>query len=112
MSSVVGIIVEIDGRIVLECLPCDRVWKIDYTTYLVLLSKLIPLESSEIDIQAPGEESWEGWISPPEFPVLVRMISIYFKKWKNCNSVRLFNLIKRGYHTRLMVVDIQLGFYL
>ena len=64
-ESEVGIIVEIDGRIVLECPPCDSMEDRLYDLFGSTSSKLIPLESSEIDIQAPGEESWEGWISPP-----------------------------------------------
>ena len=102
-ESEVGIIVEIDGRIVLECPPCDSMEDRLYDLFGSTSSKLIPLESSEIDIQAPGEESWEGWISPPgvsrsrsdDIHILVN--------GRTVNSGPFLQSIKRGYHTRLMV---------
>ena len=102
-ESEVGIIVEIDGRIVLECPPCDSMEDRLYDLFGSTSSKLIPLESSEIDIQAPGEDSWEGWISPPgvsrsrsdDIHILVN--------GRTVNSGPFLQSIKRGYHTRLMV---------
>ena len=66
-------------------------------------SKLIRLESSENDLDAPGDEIWDGWISPPgisrsrsdDLHVLVN--------GRPVSTGPFLQSIKRGYHTRLMV---------
>jgi DNA mismatch repair protein MutL len=63
----------------------------------------VPLESSEVDNDAPGKENWNGWISPPgisrsrsdDIHVLVN--------GRPVNPGPFLQSIRRGYHTRLMV---------
>ena len=102
-ESKVGILVEIDGRKVLDCPPCDSMEDRLYDLFGTTSSKLIPLESSEVDKDAPGKENWNGWISPPgisrsrsdDIHVLVN--------GRPVNPGPFLQSIRRGYHTRLMV---------
>ena len=102
-ESKVGILVEIDGRTVLDCPPCDSMEDRLYDLFGTTSSKLIPLESSEVDKDAPGRENWDGWISPPgisrsrsdDIHVLVN--------GRPVNPGPFLQSIRRGYHTRLMV---------
>tara|TARA_B100000900_G_scaffold393682_1_gene390405 strand:- start:1622 stop:3571 length:1950 start_codon:yes stop_codon:yes gene_type:complete len=99
----VGILVEIDGREVLDCPPCNSMEDRLHDLFGTTSSELIPLESSEIDKEAPGREDWKGWISPPgisrsrsdDIHVLVN--------GRPVNSGPFLQSIRRGYHTRLMV---------
>mgnify|MGYP001458860708 FL=1 len=102
-ESKVGILVEIDGRKVLDCPPCDSMEDRLYDLFGTTSSKLVPLESSEVDNDAPGKENWNGWISPPgisrsrsdDIHVLVN--------GRTVNPGPFLQSIRRGYHTRLMV---------
>lgn len=102
-ESKVGILVEIDGRTVLDCPPCDSMEDRLYDLFGTTSSKLILLESSEVDKDAPGTENWNGWISPPgisrsrsdDIHVLVN--------GRPVNPGPFLQSIRRGYHTRLMV---------
>ncbi|MDP6328648.1 MAG: DNA mismatch repair endonuclease MutL [Candidatus Thalassarchaeaceae archaeon] len=102
-ESKVGILVEIDGRKVLDCPPCDSMEDRLYDLFGTTSSKLVPLESSEVDNDAPGKENWNGWISPPgisrsrsdDIHVLVN--------GRPVNPGPFLQSIRRGYHTRLMV---------
>jgi len=102
-ESKVGILVEIDGRTVLHCPPCDSMEDRLYDLFGTTSSKLILLESSEVDKDAPGGENWNGWISPPgisrsrsdDIHVLVN--------GRPVNPGPFLQSIRRGYHTRLMV---------
>ena len=66
-------------------------------------NNLIELKSPPEDINAPGDELWSGWISPPELSrgrndevhVLVNNRVV--------TSQPFSEAIRRGYHTRLMV---------
>ena len=98
-----GILVEIDGRKVLDCPPCEGMEDRLYDLFGSTSSKLIPLESSKVDLDAPGDEIWDGWISPPgisrsrsdDFHVLVN--------GRPVSTGPFLQSIRRGYHTRLMV---------
>ena len=98
-----GILVEIDGRNVLDCPPCEGMEDRLYDLFGSTSSKLIPLESSKVDLDAPGDEIWDGWISPPgisrsrsdDFHVLVN--------GRPVSTGPFLQSIRRGYHTRLMV---------
>ena len=98
-----GILVEIDGRVVLDCPPCDGMEDRLYDLFGSTSSKLIPLECSTDDLDAPGDESWSGWISPPgisrsrsdDIHVLVN--------GRPVSAGPFLQSIRRGYHTRLMV---------
>jgi DNA mismatch repair protein MutL len=66
-------------------------------------SKLIPLESSESDKDAPGKENWNGWISPPGIS-RSRSDDIHILvNGRPVNPGPFLQSIRRGYHTRLMV---------
>ena len=98
-----GILVEIDGRNVLDCPPSEVMEDRLYDLFGSTSSKLIRLESSENDLDAPGDEIWDGWISPPgisrsrsdDLHVLVN--------GRPVSTGPFLQSIKRGYHTRLMV---------
>ena len=99
----VGIIVEIDDRVVLDCPPCDSMEDRLYDLFGSTSSKLIPLESSENDKDAPGKENWNGWVSPPG---ISRSRSDDIHVMVNGRPVSpgpFLQSIRRGYHTRLMV---------
>ena len=98
-----GILVEIDGRNVLDCPPSEVMEDRLYDLFGSTSSKLIRLKSSENDLDAPGDEIWDGWISPPgisrsrsdDLHVLVN--------GRPVSTGPFLQSIKRGYHTRLMV---------
>ena len=99
----VGIIVEIDDRVVLDCPPCDSMEDRLYDLFGSTSSKLIPLESSENDKHAPGKENWNGWISPPGIS-RSRSDDIHVMvNGRPVSSGPFLQSIRRGYHTRLMV---------
>ena len=99
----VGIIVEIDDRVVLDCPPCDSMEDRLYDLFGSTSSKLIPLESSENDKDAPGKENWNGWISPPGIS-RSRSDDIHIMvNGRPVSSGPFLQSIRRGYHTRLMV---------
>ena len=102
-ESKVGILVEIDDRVVLDCPPCDSMEDRLYDLFGSTSSKLIPLESSESDKEAPGKENWNGWISPPGIS-RSRSDDIHvIVNGRPVNSGPFLQSIRRGYHTRLMV---------
>ena len=102
-ESKVGILVEIDDRVVLDCPPCDSMEDRLYDLFGSTSSKLIPLESSENDNNAPGKENWNGWISPPGIS-RSRSDDIHvIVNGRPVNSGPFLQSIRRGYHTRLMV---------
>ncbi len=99
----IGFTVSIDGRVVLDTPPggesADRLFDLIGTS----AERLVPLQYSEEDGNAPGDEKWSGWISPPE---LNRSkgdeIHIIINGRPVANSP-FIQAIRRGYHTRLMV---------
>lgn len=102
-ESKVGILVEIDDRVVLDCPPCDSMEDRLYDLFGSTSSKLIPIESSENDNNAPGKENWNGWISPPGIS-RSRSDDIHvIVNGRPVNSGPFLQSIRRGYHTRLMV---------
>ena len=98
-----GIIVEIDGRIVLDCPPCEGMEDRLYDLFGSTSSKLIPLECSKEDLDAPGDEIWSGWISPPGIS-RSRSDDIHILvNGRPVSAGPFLQSIRRGYHTRLMV---------
>ena len=98
----VGIIVEIDDRVVLDCPPCDSMEDRLYDLFGSTSSKLIPLESSENDKDAPGKENWNGWISPPGIS-RSRSDDIHVMvNGRPVSSGPFLQSIRRGYHTCLL----------
>jgi len=99
----IGFTVSIDGRIVLDTPPgveaTDRLFDLIGAS----AERLVALQCSEDDANAPGDEEWSGWISPPE---LNRSkgdeIHVIINGRPVANSP-FTQAIRRGYHTRLMV---------
>lgn len=99
----IGFTVSIDGRIVLDTPPgveaTDRLFDLIGAS----AERLVTLQCSEDDANAPGDEEWSGWISPPE---LNRSkgdeIHVIINGRPVANSP-FTQAIRRGYHTRLMV---------
>ena len=98
-----GVIVEIDGRKVLDCPPSESAEDRLYDLFGATSAELIPLAASAADADAPGEERWTGWISPPG---LTRSRSDDIHILVNGRPVApgpFLQAVRRGYHTRLMV---------
>jgi len=99
----IGFSVDIDGRQVLDTPPCNQSSDRLFDLIGAPAERLIPLECSQEDNDAPGDEKWSGWISPPD---LTRSKSDEIHIIINGRPVASspFNqTIRRGYHTRLMV---------
>ena len=102
-NPTIGFTVSIDGRIVLDTPPgveaTDRLFDLIGSS----AERLVALQCSEDDTNAPGDEEWSGWISPPE---LNRSkgdeIHVIINGRPVANSP-FTQAIRRGYHTRLMV---------
>ena len=98
-----GIIIEVDGRKVLDCPPTESSEDRLYDLFGSTSSELIPLTSSKVDDDAPGDEKWTGWISPPG---LTRSRADDIHILVNGRPVApgpFLQSVRRGYHTRLMV---------
>ncbi len=66
-------------------------------------TKLIELQSPPEDNDAPGDELWSGWISPPELS-RGRNDDVHILVNNRVVTSQPFSeAIRRGYHTRLMV---------
>jgi len=66
-------------------------------------TKLIQLQSPPADENAPGDEVWSGWISPPEV-TRGRNDDVHVLVNNRVVTNQPFSeAIRRGYHTRLMV---------
>ena len=102
-NPAVGFTISIDGRNVLETPPGVEMDDRLYDLIGAPAERLVPLQCSDADLQAPGEEQWSGWISPPD---LTRSKGDEIHIIINGRPVAPspFNqAIRRGYHTRLMV---------
>ena len=98
-----GILIEVDGRKVLDCPPTESAEDRLYDLFGSTSSELIPLTSSQADSDAPGGEKWTGWISPPG---LTRSRADDVHILVNGRPVApgpFLQSVRRGYHTRLMV---------
>lgn len=98
-----GILVEVDGRTVLDCPPAETAEDRLYDLFGATSADLIPLTSSSADADAPGEERWTGWVSPPG---LTRSRPDDIHILVNGRPVApgpFLQAVRRGYHTRLMV---------
>ncbi len=99
----IGFTVCIDGRNVLETPPGVKVTDRLFDLIGAPAERLVELECSQEDAQAPGDEEWSGWISPPD---LTRSkgdeVHVIINGRPVANSP-FTQAIRRGYHTRLMV---------
>jgi DNA mismatch repair protein MutL len=102
-NPAIGFTVSIDGRNVLETPPSVEMNDRLFDLIGAPAERLVPLQCSDADSQAPGDERWSGWISPPD---LTRSKGDEIHVIINGRPVASspFNqAIRRGYHTRLMV---------
>jgi DNA mismatch repair protein MutL len=102
-NPTVGFTISIDGRNVLETPPGVEMDGRLFDLIGASAERLVPLQCSDADAQAPGDEQWSGWISPPD---LTRSKGDEIHVIINGRPVAPspFNqAIRRGYHTRLMV---------
>ena len=92
-----------EGRLMLNVPSADNLQDRLFDLLGLSANNLIELKSPPEDINAPGDELWSGWISPPELSrgrndevhVLVNNRVV--------TSQPFSEAIRRGYHTRLMV---------
>ena len=99
----IGFTISVDGRNVLETPPGVQMTDRLFDLIGAPAERLVPLHCSDEDAQAPGDEQWSGWISPPD---LTRSKGDEIHVIINGRPVASspFNqAIRRGYHTRLMV---------
>jgi len=102
-NPTIGFTVTIDGRSVLETPPSVEMADRLFDLIGAPAERLVPLKCSDVDAEAPGDEEWLGWISPPD---LTRSKGDEIHVIINGRPVASspFNqAIRRGYHTRLMV---------
>ena len=102
-NPTIGFTVNIDGRNVLETPPSVEMSDRLFDLIGAPAERLVPLHCSDADAEAPGDEQWSGWISPPD---LTRSKGDEIHVIINGRPVASspFNqAIRRGYHTRLMV---------
>ena len=102
-NPTIGFTVNIDGRNVLETPPSVEMTDRLFDLIGAPAERLVPLQCSDADAEAPGDEQWSGWISPPD---LTRSKGDEIHVIINGRPVASspFNqAIRRGFHTRLMV---------
>ena len=102
-NPTIGFTVNIDGRNVLETPPSVEMADRLFDLIGAPAERLVPLQCSDADAEAPGDEQWSGWISPPD---LTRSKGDEIHVIINGRPVASspFNqAIRRGFHTRLMV---------
>jgi DNA mismatch repair protein MutL len=102
-NPTIGFTVSIDGRNVLETPP-----SVDMNDRLFDLigapaERLVPLKCSDADEQAPGDEQWSGWLSPPDLTRSKGDEIHIIINGRPVASSPFNQAIRRGYHTRLMV---------
>ena len=99
----IGFTVCIDGRNVLETPSGVQIEDRLFDLIGAPAERLVELKCSDDDAEAPGDEEWSGWISPPD---LTRSkgdeIHVIINGRPVANSP-FTQAIRRGYHTRLMV---------
>ena len=93
----------IDDKIVLDTQSVDDHEERLFDILGSSSNKMIKLESPLVDENAPGEERWSGWISPPQI-TRGKGDEIYiFVNGRPVTNQPFRKAIRKGYHTRLMV---------
>ncbi len=94
---------EIDERMVLDTQSVEEHEERLFDVLGSSSSKLIELKSPIADENAPGEERWNGWISPPQI-TRGKGDDIYvFVNGRPVANQPFRKAVRKGYHTRLMV---------
>ena len=92
-----------EGRLMLNVPATDKLQDRLFDLLGLSATKLIELQSPPEDNEAPGDELWSGWISPPELS-RGRNDDVHILVNNRVVTSQPFSeAIKRGYHTRLMV---------
>ncbi len=99
----VGFLVNVDGRTVLDTPSGSKIEDRLFDLLGASAERLIPLTSSNKDLDAPGGERWSGWISPPELTRSKKDEIHVIINGRPVASSPFTQSIRRGYHTRLMV---------
>ena len=98
-----GVLVVADGRTLLDCPPANSTEDRLHDLFGSKSSELVALKISDADSEAPGEEKWSGWISPPGL-TRSRPDDIHILvNGRPVSSGPFLQSVRRGYHTRLMV---------
>jgi DNA mismatch repair protein MutL len=99
----VGFTISVDGRNVLETPPGVQMEDRLFDLIGSPAERLVPLHCSDEDAQAPGDEQWTGWISPPDLTRSKGDEIHVIINGRPVSSSPFNQAIRRGYHTRLMV---------
>ena len=99
----IGFTVSIDGRNVLETPPGVQMADRLFDLIGAPAERLVPLHCSDEDEEAPGEEKWTGWISPPDLTRSKGDEVHVIINGRPVASSPFNQAIRKGYHTRLMV---------
>ncbi len=93
----------VDGRAILETPETEDMRDRLYDLLGASSEKMISLTCSDVDAEAPGEERWRGWISPPDISRGKSDDVHIIINGRPVAAQPFLQSIKRGYHTRLMV---------
>ena len=93
----------VDGRPILETPKTEDMRDRLYDLLGASSEKMIELSASKTDAEAPGEERWGGWISPPDISRGKSDDVHIIINGRPVASQPFLQSIRRGYHTRLMV---------
>ena len=99
----IGFSVIVDGRTVLDTPSGSKIEDRLFDLLGASAERLVPLTSSAEDSNAPGDESWSGWISPPDLTRSKKDEIHVIINGRPVASSPFTQAIRRGYHTRLMV---------
>ncbi len=92
-----------EGRLMLNVPAVENLQDRLFDLLGLSATKLIRLQSPPDDENAPGDEVWSGWISPPEL-TRGRNDDVHILVNNRVVTSQPFSeAIRRGYHTRLMV---------
>ena len=92
-----------EGRLMLNVPPTNHLNDRLFDLLGLSATKLIELQPPPEDNDAPGDELWSGWISPPELS-RGRNDDVHILVNNRVVTSQPFSeAIRRGYHTRLMV---------
>ncbi|MDP6900250.1 MAG: DNA mismatch repair endonuclease MutL [Candidatus Thalassarchaeaceae archaeon] len=102
-NPTVGFAVSVDGRSVLDTPPSTKMEDRLFDLLGAPAERLVPLSASTEDAEAPGDERWHGWISPPDLTRSKGDAIHIIINGRPVGSTPFMQAIRRGYHTRLMV---------
>lgn len=102
-NPTIGFAVEVDGRNVLDTPPSAQMQDRLFDLLGDASERLVELQSPEDDDDAPGNERWSGWVSPPDLTRSRNDDIHIIINGRPVASGPFLQAIRRGYATRLMV---------